>query len=58
MMEDDAMADFDMIFSDKEREEKEKAKITPLILKDVTDEEYEQAMEEFYNDIYFGFWRK
>lgn len=58
MMEDDAMADFDMIFSDKEREEKEKEKITPLILKDVTDEEYEQAMEEFYNDINFGFWRK
>ena len=52
------MADFDLIFSDEEREEKEKAKITPLILKDVTKEEYEQAMEEFYNDIFNGFWRK
>lgn len=52
------MSDFEMCFSDKEREEKEKAKVTPLALKYVTEEEYEQAMDEFYNEIYFGFWRK
>lgn len=53
------MADFDLIFSDEEREKKEKkAKVTPLVCGNVTEEEYEQAMEEFYNEIFNGFWRK
>ena len=33
------------------------AKVTPLTFTEPTPEEYEQAMDEFYNEIYQGHWR-
>ena len=32
-------------------------KVTPLKPAEPTPEEYEQAMDEFYNEIYQGHWR-
>ncbi len=51
------MADFEMYFSDKEREEaeaKKKANITPLVCGTPTEQEAEEAFEKLFEDI----WRK
>lgn len=51
------MADFEMYFSDKEREEaeaKKKASITPLVCGTPTEKEAEEAFEKLFEDI----WRK
>ena len=51
------MSDFSFPF-EVEKELPKKAKVTSLIIPEPTPEEWEQMMDEFYNEIYQGFWRK
>lgn len=48
------MANFELYFSDAEREQPEKAIVTPIVCGEYTPEEYEQAMQELYFDNFFG----
>ncbi len=51
------MADFEMYYSDKEREEAEarkQAKITPLVCGTPTEKEAQEVFEELFKEI----WRK
>jgi hypothetical protein len=55
LSKEENMADFEMYFSDKEREEaKKKASITPLVCGTPTEQEAEEAFEKLFEDI----WRK